>query len=114
MGKVRTFKDNKGTNIDLFSEWGYLGDHHQVSGIGPLKFGHIAFHVPDVPATAKFYEQVLGFKVSDWIEDWFVFMRCNPDHHTVNFIKGDNPGDSSSRVQLKDIITCRTCARCSR
>src|SRR5262249_13574258 len=82
MGKVLIVKDNKGTSHDLFSEWTYLGHHHQVSGTGPLKLGHIAFHVPDVAATAKFYEQVMGFKVSDWIEDWFVFMRCNPDHHT--------------------------------
>ena len=103
MGKVLTFKDNKGTNIDLFSEWGYLGDHHQVNGIGPLKLGHIAFHVPDVAATAKFYEQVMGFKVSDWIEDWFVFMRCNPDHHTVNFIKGDNPELHHLAFELKDM-----------
>ena len=90
MGQVLTFKDNKGTAIDLFKEWNYLGSHHQVSGIGPLKLGHVAFHCPDVKAVADFYAKVMGFKVSDWIEDWFVFMRCNPDHHTVNFIKGDN------------------------
>jgi len=48
MGQVLTFKDNKGTAIDLFKEWSYLGSHHQVSGIGPLKLGHVAFHCPDV------------------------------------------------------------------
>ena len=36
-----------------------------------------------------FYGNVLGFKVSDWIGDYFVFMRCSPDHHPVNFLKGD-------------------------
>ena len=35
VGKMLTFKDNKGTAIDLFADWSYLGSHHQVSGIGP-------------------------------------------------------------------------------
>src|SRR5215510_14302869 len=52
MGQVLTFKDNKGTAIDLFKQWSYLGSHHQVSGIGPLKLGHVAFHCPDVKAVA--------------------------------------------------------------
>src|ERR1044072_7956538 len=48
MGQVLTFKDNKGTAIDLFKEWSYLGSHHQVSGVGPLKLGHGALHCPAV------------------------------------------------------------------
>jgi catechol 2,3-dioxygenase-like lactoylglutathione lyase family enzyme len=103
ISKVLTFKDNKGTAIDLFSDWSYLGSHHQVSGIGPLKLGHIAFHVPDVKAIADFYVKVMGFRVSDWIEDWFVFMRCNPDRHTVNFIRGDNIELHHIAFELKDM-----------
>jgi hypothetical protein len=34
---------------------------------------------------------VLGFRVSDWRGDYFVFMRCNTDHHTVNFIIDEEP-----------------------
>jgi hypothetical protein len=30
----------------------------------------------------------MGFRVSDWNGDFFVFMRCNPDHHSVNFLRG--------------------------
>src|SRR5437764_1148597 len=29
LGQVLTFKDNKGTAIDLFKEWNYLGAQHQ-------------------------------------------------------------------------------------
>src|SRR4029453_1128384 len=36
MGQVLTFKDNKGTAIDLFKQWSYLGSHHQVDDIGSL------------------------------------------------------------------------------
>jgi catechol 2,3-dioxygenase-like lactoylglutathione lyase family enzyme len=72
----------------VFTEWDYLTPNQQVVGIGPIKLGHCAFVVPDVQQTCDFYERVLGFKVSDWNGDFFVFMRCNPDHHTVNFIRG--------------------------
>src|SRR5215510_10379969 len=45
IGKVLKFKDPKGTNIELFSQWSYLGKHHQVIGVGPYKLGHVAFIV---------------------------------------------------------------------
>jgi catechol 2,3-dioxygenase-like lactoylglutathione lyase family enzyme len=104
VGKVLSFKDCKGTHIDLFTDWSYLCKHAQVSGIGPLKLGHVAFVVQDVQATADFYERVLGFKVSDWIADFFVFMRCNADHHTVNFIRGKNIKMHHMAFELKDFI----------
>jgi catechol 2,3-dioxygenase-like lactoylglutathione lyase family enzyme len=83
------FHDPKGTAIELFSEWSFLGAEAPVGGAGPLKLGHVAFAVPDPQAIAEFYGKTLGFRVSDWIEDFFVFMRCGFDHHTINFIRGD-------------------------
>jgi len=65
VGKVLSFLDNKGTRIELFSDWNYLGKHEQVLGAGPLKLGHVAWVVDDPAATAEFYERVMGFKVSD-------------------------------------------------
>jgi len=38
-GQVLSFKDDKGTTIELFKEWSYLAKHAQVAGIGPLKLG---------------------------------------------------------------------------
>jgi catechol 2,3-dioxygenase-like lactoylglutathione lyase family enzyme len=102
IGQVLTFGDNKGTAIELFKDWGYLGSHHQVLGVGPLKLGHVAFVATDVQATARFYQQIMGFRVSDWIDDFFVFMRCNPDHHTVNFIKGTVNKLHHYAFELKD------------
>jgi catechol 2,3-dioxygenase-like lactoylglutathione lyase family enzyme len=102
ISKVLSFLDNKGTRIELFSEWSYLGKHDQVIGAGPLKLGHVAFVVRDPQATAEFYERVMGFRVSDWIGDFFVFMRCNTDHHTVNFIRGENIKMHHIAFELKD------------
>jgi len=104
IGQVLTFKDNKGTTIALFKDWSYLGKHLQHHGVGPLKLGHIAWVVDDPAKTAEFYSKVMGFRVSDWISDFFVFMRCNSDHHTVNFIRGTAAKMHHMAFELKDFI----------
>lgn len=104
VGPMLTFEDNKGTTIALFKEWTYLGKHLQPVGVGPLKLGHIAWVVQDPQKTSEFYQKVMGFKVSDWIEDFFVFMRCNSDHHTVNFIRGKNTKMHHMAFELKDFM----------
>src|SRR5262249_11017008 len=104
MGQALSFKDENGTTIELFKEWRYLGKHEQVAGIGPLKLGHVAFFTPDIQRTVKFYEKVLSFRVSDWIGDFFCFMRCNSDHHTVNFFSGPTPQLHHIAFELKDFM----------
>lgn len=52
------------------------------------KIGHIALHVTDLVRSARFYTQVLGFKISDVYGDDMmpggaVFLRCNADHHGI-------------------------------
>ena len=74
----------------------------QVAGVGPLKLGHVAFFAPDPKSIATFYEHFLGFRVSDWIDDFFVFMRCGPDHHSVNFLRGDVVRVHHFAFELKD------------
>jgi catechol 2,3-dioxygenase-like lactoylglutathione lyase family enzyme len=102
IGKVLAFKDNKGTTIELFTEWSYLCRHGQALGAAPLKLGHVAFAVQNPQETASFYERVMGFRVSDWIGDFFVFMRCNTDHHSVNFIRGKSTRMHHIAFELKD------------
>jgi catechol 2,3-dioxygenase-like lactoylglutathione lyase family enzyme len=98
-----SFTDIKGTRIELFKEWKFFCKHAQVLGVGPLKLGHFAFEVEDPQAITEFYSRVMGFKVSDWIEDFFVFMRCGVDHHTCNFIKGVNGRMHHMAFELKDM-----------
>ena len=98
------FTDPKGTVIELFSSWSYISPNQNVAGIGPLKVGHIAFFTPDVQGLCDFYQRVLGFRVSDWLGDFFVFMRCNPDHHSLNFFRGDNARLHHIAFELKDTV----------
>jgi catechol 2,3-dioxygenase-like lactoylglutathione lyase family enzyme len=100
--RLLSFRDPNGTLVELFSEWSYVGDRQQAAGVGPLKLGHVAFYAPDPKSIAAFYERCLGFRVSDWIDDFFVFMRCGPEHHSVNFLRGDAARVHHFAFELKD------------
>jgi catechol 2,3-dioxygenase-like lactoylglutathione lyase family enzyme len=82
------FVDLNGFNVELIpsSRFQSAGP---ARGVAPLRLGHLSFVVPDVSAAARFYSTVLGFKVGDWVGDFFVFLRCGHEHHTVNFIGSD-------------------------
>jgi len=102
-GSILTFEDPKGTTLEIFAEEKMLPVEPQLYGIGPLKLGHVAFHVTDIQKIVGFYEKVLGFRVSDWRENYFVFMRCGPDHHTVNFVEhGDHVKMHHMAFEVKD------------
>jgi catechol-2,3-dioxygenase len=77
------FKDPKGT---VFKRDDFSHQKFQSKGIVPYKLGHVAFHVADVKHVTKFYCDVLGFRESDWMGDFFSFLRCGPDHHTINLM----------------------------
>ena len=108
LSRVLSFTDPKGTTIELFRDWSTVGNGQQVVGAGAFKLGHVAFIVPEPKAMAEFYGQVLGFRVSDWIGDFFVFMRCNADHHTVNFIRGERVAMHHIAYELKDVAHLQT------
>jgi catechol-2,3-dioxygenase len=62
---------------------------NEVEGSGPLrptKLGHVAAFTPDLGVLQSFYQDLLGFKWSDTVGDFFVFLRCNADHHAANFM----------------------------
>lgn len=74
-----------GTPLHLFA-----GQTHteatSASPLRPTKLGHVAAYAPDIAALQAFYTGLLGFRWSDTVGDFFVFMRCNADHHAANFI----------------------------
>jgi catechol 2,3-dioxygenase-like lactoylglutathione lyase family enzyme len=54
----------------------------------PKKISHIVLHAPDPKVAADFFCDVLGFKLSDWLGDFMVFLRCNAAHHRIAFLPG--------------------------
>jgi catechol 2,3-dioxygenase-like lactoylglutathione lyase family enzyme len=80
------FEDPKGTLMEVFQRPEPQTQKFPAKGIVPHKIGHVAFHCADVKLVTKFYLDVLGFRESDWMGDFFSFLRCGPDHHTINLM----------------------------
>jgi len=54
----------------------------------PVGLSHIVLHSPNVKALTRFYEAALGFRVSDWLDEFMVFLRCNRAHHRLAILPG--------------------------
>ena len=75
-----------GTPLFLYQEQQSSGAPSSL-GIRPSKLGHVASYVTDLEGTQSFYTDVLGFRWSDTIGDFFTFLRCNTDHHAINLMR---------------------------
>ena len=65
---------------------------------GDLGFGHVVLSAPDESKGKPFYEEILGFRLSDHInlselgEDIMAtFYHCNPRHHTLATLNIEQP-----------------------
>jgi catechol 2,3-dioxygenase-like lactoylglutathione lyase family enzyme len=97
-----TFTDPKGTLIDVFAEYTFAPEDRAQSTITPLKLGHVAYRVLDVQKVVRFYTDILGFRVSDWRDNTFAFLRCSPDHHSVNFVIDEQEQLHHIAFEVKD------------
>jgi catechol 2,3-dioxygenase-like lactoylglutathione lyase family enzyme len=102
IGEALAFTDPKGTTIEVFADCNFAPEDNTFTGVMPIKFGHIAYTCPDVKGMVKFYCDVLGFRVSDWRSDFFAFLRCSRDHHTVNFLRNDKTAIHHIAFEVRD------------
>ena len=100
--KTLVFDDPDGLRIELFSRWDFCKPVEPVRGLAVAKLGHVALYTPDPERAAKFFESVLGFRVSDRIEENFVFLRCGPEHHAMNFARGTEARIHHLAFELRD------------
>ena len=97
-----TFEDPKGTVMEVFKRPEPTNQAFPKNGIVPHKLGHVAFHVTDVQRVTRFYCDALGFRVSDWMGDFFSFMRCGTDHHTINLVETGKNKHFHTAFELRD------------
>jgi len=102
IAEMVTFEDPKGTVMEVFKRSDFTPQKYPTKGIVPHKLGHVAFHVTDVKAVTRFYCEVLGFRVSDWMGDYFSFLRCGPDHHTINLVETGRNKHFHTAFELRD------------
>ena len=94
ISELLQFDDISGNVIQLYSATSAAPSETLApGGVKPTKLGHVCLLTDDVPGLVQFYSEVLGFKWSDWMGDFFAFIRCGSDHHTMNFMKGKTAGD---------------------
>ena len=96
------FRDPKGTLIEVFAGYAFATEDRRPGGIATIKLGHVAYRVPDIQGIVAFYTGILGFRVSDWRDDTFAFLRCGPDHHAVNFVVDPVPQLHHIAFEVKD------------
>jgi catechol 2,3-dioxygenase-like lactoylglutathione lyase family enzyme len=102
IGDMVSFEDPKGTVMEVFKPPQLQSQVFGSTGIIPHKLGHVAFHVTDVKTATRFYCDVLGFRVSDWMGDYFSFLRCGPDHHTINLVETGSNKHFHTAFELRD------------
>jgi catechol 2,3-dioxygenase len=59
-----------------------LHDDGAAQAVLPLRMSHVNLNCRDVEATARFFQDALGFALSDRSKA-MAFLRCNSDHHAV-------------------------------
>jgi len=97
-----TFEDPKGTIMEVFKREELGKQGFTTKGVVPHKLGHVAFHCVDVKQVTKYYCDVLGFRESDWMADFFSFLRCGPDHHTINLMGTGKNRHFHTAFELRD------------
>ncbi len=69
----------------------------------PQEISHIAIGVDNAGEASRFYQERLGFIVSDRYADRGVFMRCSPagNHHHLFLMNGKAPGTRFNHLAFK-------------
>lgn len=68
----------------------------------PSELSHVVLHTPDIKKAVAFYQDKLGFRVSDWLGDFMCFVRCNEVHHSLAFLPGP-PALNHVAYEMRDL-----------
>jgi catechol-2,3-dioxygenase len=103
LDKVIELHDPDGYAVYLYSAMVQSRVPFSGTGIAPRKLGHVAMHAGDAKASTDFFTEQLGFRWSDWMADFFVFLRCNADHHSLNFMTSPRRGMFHVAFEVADV-----------
>jgi len=98
------FNDPGGTAVELFADMYERGVAPLSAGVTMEKFLHAAWATPNFDATTAFYQGVLGFKASDWVEDRAGFFRAaDRYHHSLVLIRSDRAAFNHFCIQVESL-----------
>jgi 3,4-dihydroxy-9,10-secoandrosta-1,3,5(10)-triene-9,17-dione 4,5-dioxygenase len=103
-----SFQDPEGNTHEIF--WGAISDFGAFASPVGIKnfvtgnqgFGHVVLPAPNFEKTSEFYNDVMGFGLSDLMKVRFTpdpaepekrlhFMHCNERHHSLAIFEAPNP-----------------------
>ncbi|WP_218007587.1 VOC family protein [Nocardia vinacea] len=86
--------DPHGTEVHFHTTVQRQGEMAADTGRRPIKYQHITLGTDDVEAMARFYVDVVGFRISDQLDDGrFAWLRSDRDHHTLAVVNVGSGGD---------------------
>jgi catechol 2,3-dioxygenase len=83
--------DPDGNAVQLHGAIDRSGERGTDGGPRPQRVDHITFGSPQVETMVAFYTDVLGLRLSDRMEDDFVWMRGDHHHHDVAIVRAPKP-----------------------
>jgi catechol 2,3-dioxygenase-like lactoylglutathione lyase family enzyme len=69
----------------------------------PQKLSHVVLNSADIHKTKAFYEQHLGFRLSDWLEEQMCFLRTRVDHHILAIASGPHVALNHISFEMRGI-----------
>ena len=74
----------------------------------PVRLSHVVLNSPEPEKMRAWYEQHLGFRLSDTLNhphvgDLFYFMRCNAQHHSMAIARGPHASLQHASFELRGI-----------
>lgn len=79
----------------------------ELPGLRPRKLGHINRLTADLEGSARFYSEVLGMEISDYLGDAGIWLRCNPEHHQLALVAAAHPHFHHLAFDYYDFATLR-------
>lgn len=69
----------------------------------PRKISHVVLNTPDMDGMQKWYEEMLGFRTSDYSADQMVFLRIGSDHHAIALVRAQYPSINHVAFEMPGI-----------
>jgi len=91
-----------GVVIQFYSAIAAPSPGFKQTGASPLRLGHVAIISPEGDKLTSFFQDFLGFFLTDDIAGIATFLTCNRDHHVVNVVKAPDSRVHHIAYELKD------------
>lgn len=102
----RISEPTTGATYEFYSDMGCYGGQPFTPTVARIaRLGHAILKTNQYEAATRFHEEVLGFKVSDIIENFVKFYRCfpNPYHHSFGLENASSRGFQHINFMVTDI-----------